>query len=303
MLGAKAVARAKINLFLEVGVRREDGYHEIRSVMQALELSDELYFRRTDGDSGHIVIRCNDPGVPTGGDNLVCRAVEAFEKSTGTGGEGGVEVLINKRIPVGAGLAGGSADAAAALLAMNRICELEMSAEALADIGATVGSDVPFCLYGGTALAKGRGERVERLEPLPQFQVVLASTGEEVSTREVYERFDALEPGSAADGTETEGALQSLLAGIRNHDFEAIYSNLHNSLESATIATDRLREYKGIARAAGASAALMTGSGPTVFALVSGMEQAAEVAWELEKVAPITIVTSFAGQGAQISDV
>ncbi len=300
MLGAKAIARAKINLFLEVGPRRDDGYHEIRSVMQALELSDELYFRRTDGAAGHVVVRCSDPGIPTGSDNLVCRAVEAFEESTGTGGEGGVEVLINKRIPVGAGLAGGSADAAAALVAMDRMYELEMSAEALADIGASVGSDVPFCLLGGTALVSGRGERVERLEPLPPMQVVLASTGEEVSTREVYERFDALPTGPAPD---TEGALQSLLAGIRNHDFEAIYSNLHNSLESATIATDRLGEYKEIARAAGATAALMTGSGPTVFALVSGMEQAAEVAWELEKAAPITIVTSFADRGAQISDV
>ena len=121
MLGAKALARAKINLYLEVGRRRDDGYHDIRSVMQSLELSDELYFRRTSGRTGRIVIRSNDTKLPTGEDNLAWRAIEVFEESAGVRQEGGIEVLINKRIPVGAGLAGGSADAAAALMAMNHI--------------------------------------------------------------------------------------------------------------------------------------------------------------------------------------
>ena len=304
MLGAKTVARAKLNLFLQVGDRREDGYHEIRSIMQALELSDELYFRRTDGSGGKVVIRCNDKCVPSGGENLVCKAVEAFEDHTRVMGSSGVDVLLNKRIPIGAGLGGGSADAAAALLAMNQIYELEMPVETLMDIGARIGSDVPFCIQGGTALAMGRGEMIKRLDPLPPFQVVLASTGDEVSTREVYERFDSLlESGQAEPAAELDKVFEVLMGGIERHEFETIYPNLRNNLESATIATGQVEGYKDVARGAGASAALMTGSGPTVFALVSGMEQAAEVAWELEKAAPITIVTSFAASGAEISAV
>lgn len=303
MLGAKAVARAKINLFLEVGPRRDDGYHDIRSIMQSLELSDELYFRCTDGSDGKIVIRCNDRRVPTTEGNLVWKAVEAFDAQTESMSGTGVEVLINKRIPVGAGLAGGSADAAAALLALNYIHELDIPMELLSDIGARVGSDVPFCIRGGTALVSGRGEKVKPLEALPPYQVVLSSTGEEVSTRDVYERYDLLEAETKPKQEEMEGAFGALINGIRDRDFEAIYTNLRNSLESATIATGQVEGYKDLARGAGASAALMTGSGPTVFALVSGMEQAAEVAWELEKAAPITIVTSFAARGAEISAV
>jgi 4-diphosphocytidyl-2-C-methyl-D-erythritol kinase len=303
MLGAKAVARAKINLFLEVGARRDDGYHDIRSVMQSLKLSDELYFRRTDGSDGKIVIRCNDPNVPATEDNLVWKAVETFDAQTGAMSGTGIDVLINKRIPVAAGLAGGSADAAASLLALDYIYELDLPSETLVDIGARIGSDVPFCIRGGTARVSGRGEKVEPLELLPPYQVVLASTGEEVSTREVYERFDSLGAESKQEPEELERAFSALLNGIRDRDFEAIFNNLRNSLESATIATGQVEGYIDVALEAGASAALMTGSGPTVFALVSGMEQAAEVAWELEKAAPITIVTSFSARGAEISAV
>jgi 4-diphosphocytidyl-2-C-methyl-D-erythritol kinase len=303
MLGAKAVARAKINLFLEVGALRQDGYHDIRSVMQSLELSDELYFRRTDGSGGKIVIRCNDPHVPATEGNLVYKAIEAFDAQTESMSGEGVEVLINKRIPAGAGLAGGSADAAAALQALNFIYELDIPTETLSEIGARIGSDVPFCILGGTSLVSGRGEKVEPLEALPPYQVVLASTGDEVSTRDVYERFDSLGAEAKPVPEEMKAAFGALLDGIRDRDFKAIYLNLRNSLESATIATGQVESYKDVALKAGASAALMTGSGPTVFALVSGMEQAAEVAWELEKAAPITIVTSFSSRGAEVSAV
>lgn len=300
MLGVKAVARAKINLFLEVGPRREDGYHDIRSVMQSLELYDELFFRRTDGSGGKLLLRCNDKNVPTGEENLVCRALEVFESQNGPI-EGGVEVFINKRIPLGAGLAGGSADAAATLLALDYIHELELPADMLMDMASRVGSDAPFCLRGGTVMATGRGDRLETLEHLPQFQVILASPGEEVSTKEVYERFDNLVDGREHILEEKdEDILESLLEGIKKHDIESVYGSLRNDLETATGATQQVEQYKKVARDAGASAALMTGSGPTVFALVSGMEKAAEVAWELEKIAPITIVTSFSDIGAEI---
>lgn len=301
MLGAKSIARAKINLFLKVGERRADGYHEIRSVMQSLALADELYFRRTEGRGSRVTLRCSDPEVPCDGDNLIFKAVDAFEKHTAAMGPCGVDVLLNKRIPVGAGLGGGSADAAATILALDAIFELEMPLDRLMEIGADVGSDVPFCVKGGTALAAGRGERISDLDNLPPFQVVLAADDREVSTAEVYRRFDSM---CSADGVESEGdlesAFESLMRGIERHEFENIYPNLRNSLESATIASGQVAEYKELAMRAGAVAAMMSGSGSTVFALVSGMESAAEVAWELGKAAPITIITSFADKGAEV---
>jgi 4-diphosphocytidyl-2-C-methyl-D-erythritol kinase len=303
MLGAKALARAKINLFLSVGPRREDGYHEILSIMQALELSDELYFRRTGGTGGRIDLRCSDDSLPVGGENLVCRAVETFARETGVMGDGDLEVFINKRIPVGSGLAGGSADAAAALLAMNHIWELELPLEEIERIGAIVGSDVPFCLRGGAAKVTGRGEKVEPLEPFTSLQVVIASPGEQDSTAEVYRRFDSVvEESGLPDAKELDRAVSALLEGLKKRDFDAISASLHNSLESATIAGDRLELYKNTALEAGAAAALMTGSGPAVFAIVRTPEEASEVAWELEKIAPVTIITGFADRGAQIAD-
>lgn len=302
MLGAKVVARAKINLFLRVGDLRDDGFHEIRSVMQALELSDELYFRVTDARGGRVAIRCNEQDVPAGPENLVWRAVDVFDAETGAFGANGVQVLINKRIPVAAGLAGGSADAAATLVALNRIFELDLTHERLGRMAAMVGSDVAFCLGGGTALVSGRGEEVERLEPLPPFHVVLASMGQAVFTAEVYRRLDEIRAESGAGAEGSDGTLEGLLAGIRERDFEAVYPNLRNDLESATMAADEVEQLKEVALGAGARAALMSGSGPTVFALVSGIEEAAEVAWELEKLAPITIVTSFSDRGAELKD-
>jgi len=301
MLGAKVIARAKLNLFLDVGKKRPDGYHELRSIMQSLELADELYFRRTDGSTGRIVVKCNEERVPHGEENLVYKAVETFYRKTKVSEEGGIEVFINKRIPVGAGLAGGSADAAAAILAMNHIFELGLTTAALLDIASGVGSDVPFCLVGGTAVVTGRGEKVESLEPLPCYHVVLASSGLEVSTAEVYRRFDSLLDEELPSSKEIERKFDSLLDGVKIRDIGGISANLHNSLEFATLQKDLVEEYKKVAKFAGAIAASMTGSGPCVFAIVSGLEEAAEVAWELEKTAPLIIVTSFSERGAQVS--
>lgn len=301
MLGAKTIARAKINLFLKVGRRRQDGYHEVKSVMQSLALADELYFRRIEGPGARVNLRCNDPGVPCNEDNLIIKAVEAFERHAQVLGDSGVEVLLNKRIPIGAGLGGGSADAAATILAMNEMFELEMPVDTMMSIGAGIGSDVPFCIKGGTALAEGRGEEIINLDHLPPFQVVLAADDKEVSTRDVYDRFDELlAEGTAEADSEIDEAFDRLMKGIERHEFTNIYPNLRNSLESATIASCQVAEYKELALRAGAVTAMMTGSGSTVFALVSSMESAAEVAWELGKAAPITIITSFADKGAEV---
>jgi 4-diphosphocytidyl-2-C-methyl-D-erythritol kinase len=301
MLGAKVIGRAKLNLYLKVGPRREDGYHEICSVMQSLELCDELYFRRMACADGMVSLRCSDSSLPTGAENIVWTAIETFDAHTGVLAGGGIEVFINKRIPIGAGLAGGSADAAATLVAMNHIWELDLDRDALMAMGELVGSDVPFCIAGGTAIVRGRGDRVENLQSLPAYQVVLAAPDEEVSTAEVYRRFDGLSADELPDEDELDRSLDRMLEGIRNQDFQLICENMSNSLESATEAHERLADYTSTALQGGARAAMMTGSGPTVFALVTGLQEAAEVAWELGQKSPITIITSFAQRGAQVS--
>ncbi|MBN2169548.1 MAG: 4-(cytidine 5'-diphospho)-2-C-methyl-D-erythritol kinase, partial [Actinobacteria bacterium] len=293
--------RAKINLYLGVGALRGDGYHEVRSIMQSLDLCDELYFRRTEGSSNEVKIRCNDRNVPADDTNLVSRAVNVFLENTGLAHVGGFEVLINKKIPVAAGLAGGSADAAAALLAMDHIFETEMERESLLDMAEMLGSDVPFCLLGGTAVASGRGERLKKIPDLPPLQVVLASPGLSVDTRDVYDRFDKAGESDKQDSSQLEQSVDNLVLSLERHDFDYAFENLYNSLEFVTTAVDEVAELKEAALQAGAKAALMTGSGPTVFALVSGFEKAADVAWELEKCAPVTIVTSFADKGAEVS--
>jgi len=300
VLGAKVIARAKINLFLEVVDRREDGYHELRSVMQSIDLSDELYFRRTDGSDGPVVLRCSERELPGGEENIVWRTIEEFWAHTGTGGEGGVEAFINKKIPVGAGLAGGSADAAAALLALDHIYELDMTTEDLVEIGARVGSDVPFCLVGGTAMVRGTGEIVERLAPLPQAHAVLASPGVEVSTAGIYERYDGLGPEALPPEEEAGRFLEGMLDAVANGDLDSVGANLFNHLEAAAADPLWVSETKKAAAEAGARGSLMTGSGPTVFALTQGLEEAAEVAWDLEQQAPVIIVTSFCPRGAEV---
>lgn len=301
MLGAKVIARSKLNLFLEVGPLREDGYHQIRSVMQALELADELYLRRTDGSGGKIRIRCSDPKLSVDEENIVWRAVEVFDERTGALGSGGIEIFINKRIPVGAGLAGGSADAAATLVALSYIYELDLDARELLTMASFVGSDVPFCVFGGTAVVSGRGEKVEKLEPLPSYHVVLATTGVESSTPEVYRRFDSLDPAELPDPQITSQRLERLIEGIKIQELDIICANLHNSLEAAALEGDKVSKYKELAKEAGAAGALMTGSGPAVFALAASLEGAVNIARNIEDIAPVTIITSFADRGAEIT--
>ncbi len=301
MLGAKVIARSKLNLFLDVGPLRADGYHQMRSVMQALELADELYLRRTDGSGGKIRIRCSDRGLPVDRENIVWRAVEVFDEQTGELSGGGIEIFINKRIPVGAGLAGGSADAAATLVALSYIYELELETDALLSMASLVGSDVPFCVRGGTAMVSGRGEKVEALEPLPPYHVVLATTGVESHTAQVYRRFDSLDPGVLPDPEGVSERLDRLMEGIKSQELEVICANLHNSLEAAAFEPDKVIKYKDLAREAGAAGVLMTGSGPTVFALAESLESAINIARVLEEFAPITLVTSFSDKGAEVT--
>ena len=268
----KVKARAKINLSLDVLGARPDGYHEILTVMQTLVLHDVLEVDASPG--GHIEVACSDPGVPEGPGNLVYRAAELLGWECGC--PGGAKIYIKKNIPVAAGLAGGSSNAAAALRALNSLWELNIKESHIFSIGEKIGSDVPFCLMGKTALAGGRGER---LTPLPSFSgvgVVLVKPPFGVSTARVYSLYDSC-PGAPSPDS------RWIIRAIESADLKAVAGLLTNALERVTIPMHpEIEEIKRALLSSGAAGSLMSGSGPTVFGLFRDAEEASYVASRLK---------------------
>ncbi|MGE5575955.1 MAG: 4-(cytidine 5'-diphospho)-2-C-methyl-D-erythritol kinase [Syntrophothermus sp.] len=264
----KVRAYAKVNLTLDVLGKRPDGYHELESIMQSIGLYDTLEFRSA---SDGIRLSCNHPEVPAGEDNLIHKAARALQESFGLAQ--GAEIRLEKAIPVAAGLAGGSADAAGTLIGLNALWGLHLSHRELAEVAAGLGSDVNFCLTGGTALAQGRGERVTVLPAAPNFWLVLLKPRFGVSTAEVYRGLDLKSVGDLRPDT-----VAMLNACVIN-DFNAIAGGLRNVLESVTLSRyPELSELKAALRRAGAAGVLMSGSGPTVFGIAPDEETAEEVA-------------------------
>lgn len=259
------LANAKINLTLDILRKREDGYHDLQMVMQGVTLSDALTLTPAQGGQGQAA--SNLHFLPTGGKNLAQMAAAAFRAATGLGEE--VDVSIQKRIPVCAGLAGGSADAAAVLHAMNQLTGAGLSPAQLAEIGARVGSDVPFCVLGGAALAEGRGERLTPLPPLPPCHIVICKPPFSVSTPQLFSRVNVRKITRRPD---TAGVVAALKAG----DLTEVARRMYNVFEDVL---DR-RRYGEIAsiKAAlidcGALGASMSGSGPSVFGLFPRPEDA-----------------------------
>ncbi len=246
-------ARAKINLTLDVIGRRPDGYHDLASVMQEIELADTLVMEPAE----EISLVVDPPVVTAGADNLILRAARLL-REYGRVREGAA-IRLTKRIPVGAGLGGGSADAAAALQGLNELWGLGLEPGMLKELGAGLGSDIPFCLTGGTALVTGRGEVVEPLTPLPVMDLVLVRPPFKVSTAAIYRLWD--ERGLAG-GAATAAMLEAVTRG----DWRRVASCLANDLEAVTC--NLHPEVFAIKRGlAGALAVLMSGSGPTVFSL------------------------------------
>jgi 4-diphosphocytidyl-2-C-methyl-D-erythritol kinase len=272
-------APAKINLHLEVLGRRADGYHELAMVMQSIELSDTLVLRSTADASIHL--RTDSPGLPTDSGNLIIRAAERLRARVGLP-ELGAECLLQKRIPVGAGLAGGSSDAAAALFGLDALWGLGLGRERLHHLAAELGSDVPFCLEGGTKLCFGRGERLEPVRAGERAVLLLKHPEASVSTPWAYGRCREMRSDFYLD-TEADfeqrrqalrdGPLLAALAGtgplppLRN-DLQAVVAP---EVESVRTGLDLLR------RQPGALAVAMSGSGPSLFALYPDL-QAAETA-------------------------
>ena len=276
---------AKINLQLAVGPLRPDGYHDLVTVFHAISLFDEVAVSPAEADS----VAVSGEGaaqVPADADNLALRAVAALRAVTGQRdtGDAAVAVTISKRIPVAAGLAGGSADAAAALVACNELWRTGLSQQELCEVAATVGSDVAFAVLGGTAVGRGRGERLTpALVPAAQYHWVLALADGSLSTPEVYGTLDRMRAArsvaAAGDGPElSTGVMTALRAG----DPERLGQSLSNDLQAPAIAMfPALRKTLAAGREFGALGALVSGSGPTCFFLARGASHATDLAVSL----------------------
>lgn len=257
-------ALAKINLGLDVVRRREDGYHEVRMIMQTIHLYDKLDIAKTKEPG--IAIKSNLSYVPTNESNLVYKAGKLLMDEFGI--TEGVSVDLNKRIPVAAGMAGGSTDAAAMLYGMNRIFELGLSQRELMERGVKIGADVPYCLMRGTALAEGIGEKLTQLPPMVKCPVLIAKPQISVSTKFVYENLKLNENTIHPD-------IDQLVTDIQNKDLPAIAGHMGNVLETVTIPEyPIIADIKNKMMASGAINSMMSGSGPTVFGLFADEETA-----------------------------
>ena len=253
----KELARAKINLTLDIKGLRVDGYHEVSTIMQTIELADELELKKK--SSGVDLSMNGGKNIPTDEKNLAWRAALEFQKFCGK--SLGVSISLTKKIPSAAGLAGGSADAAAVIRGMNRLYETNLTEDELCKIGEVVGSDVPFCIIGGTCLAEGRGERLTRLKPIKNFSVVLAKPRGEISTAWAYKTYDE---NPAKIHPPNEKIIEQLACG----EYDAAFKNFSNVLEDVAVKKiPAIADCKRNFLAAGAKVALMSGSGSTVFAL------------------------------------
>lgn len=258
-------AFAKINLTLHVGARQDDGYHALETVFQSLALHDTITCTAT---RGAFAVTCDDPAVPTGATNLVWKAAHGLWRLLGRTGEPhGCRIAIVKQIPVAAGLGGGSADAAATLVALSRLWRGTVDGRALADLAASLGADVPYFLFGGTALGLGRGDRLFPLVDMDPRWVVLACPPFGVATAEAYRWFD--EEPSLAGGSESGGEAVWESGALEVHnDLQAPVSRRHPEIGALV----------GVLAGAGAEAAAMTGSGSAVFGLFGSETRARRAA-------------------------
>lgn len=250
-------APAKINLSLDVLGKRQDGYHEVKMIMTTIDLADRLELTELSEDRIEIV--SHNRYVPDDQRNLAYQAAKLLKERFGV--KEGVSISIEKTIPVAAGLAGGSSDAAATLRGLNRLWNLGLKIDELAELGAEIGSDVSFCVYGGTAIAKGRGEKIEHIKTPPSCWVILAKPHIGVSTADVY--------GNLQLNRVTHPDVEQMVESINSGDYKGICSAVGNVLEDVTFKMHpEVARIKAQMKRFGADAVLMSGSGPTVFGLV-----------------------------------
>jgi 4-diphosphocytidyl-2-C-methyl-D-erythritol kinase len=262
---------AKINLCLRVLGRRADGYHDILSLMQRIDLCDEMTFAAS---GGGIRVRCPGTDLPEDEGNIVTRAAAAFFARTGARPD--IEIVIRKRIPVAAGLGGGSSNAATTLMTLNDLSGTPLSQPELMEMGARLGADVPFFLFGRTAWATGIGERLEEAPPLPPCWLVLVNPGFEIPTRTVYQGLNlGLTKEPIHYSIPRFFTVEELVRGLAN-DLEGVSIRLHPVLD----------EIKTLLLGNGACGALMSGSGPTVFGIFADGQSAGDAATRLRRETP-----------------
>jgi 4-diphosphocytidyl-2-C-methyl-D-erythritol kinase len=299
-----ARAPAKINIYLGVGPRRRDGFHDLATVFHALHLGDEVVAERD--DAGRVTVdvvaaegaTVDVAAVPRDESNLAARAARALGRYAGV--ECGVRLTIVKRIPVAGGLAGGSADAAAALVACDAVWETGCGRAELATLGARLGSDVPFALHGGTALGSGRGDRLAPVMAPARLSWVLAIADGGLSTPAVYSALDEMRGGAHVDAPAVPDAL---LTALRHSDVPAVGDHLDNDLQAAALLLrPQLRDVLEAGRRLGAVGGIVSGSGPTVVFLATDDDAADALADDLVEggTCVAAVATGGAAAGARV---
>ncbi len=274
-------AHGKINLALDVLYPRDDGYHEINTIMQQIDLKDTITLRNIEGD--RAIIECNSEEIPLDESNLAYKAWEKIVEKTNL--LRGIHITIDKNIPVAAGLAGGSTNAAAVLKGLNLLWNLNLSQERLMEIGAEIGADVPFCILGGTAHARGIGEKLKKIRSFSNKLILLANIGKPVSSAYVYNKLDLENRSKRID-------VDKIVKYIEEDDVKKVAENMENIMEQVVI-----KEYPIIAQIKedmvryGALGSIMSGSGPTVFGIFDDEEKLLRCKEFLEKKVEKVLVT------------
>ena len=266
-------AYAKINLGLDVVRRREDGYHEVRMVMQTVQLYDKLTLNVLEEDD--IRIKTNVDFLPVDESNLVYKAIKMLKDKYNI--KQGMEIDLFKCIPVAAGMAGGSTDCAAALVGASRLFGLNLSNQDLMELGVKLGADVPYCIMRGTELSEGIGEVLTQLSPMPECFILIAKPPISVSTKFVYEHLDIA-------GVQKHPDIDGMVQAIKEGSLAGITERMENVLETVTIpAYPVIEEIKKVMKEQGAMNALMSGSGPTVFGIFESEEAAQQAKKQIRK--------------------
>ena len=259
----KIKAYGKVNISLDVVGKREDGYHLLSMIMQNIDLYDEIEVEKQECG---IILECNKSYVPVDNRNLAYKAAEIFKERYDI--VDGVKINIEKNIPVSAGLAGGSTDAAAVLKVMNKLFNVNANEEELMELGLKLGADIPYCIHGGTALCEGIGEIITPIKPFRDKIVVLVKPAFGVSTKEVYKNFNL-------EKVKQHPKTAEIINAIENDDLNFVASNMKNLLENVTLRKHKiLIKIKEEMNACGAINSMMSGSGPTVFAFFDDMLKA-----------------------------
>lgn len=281
-------AYAKINLGLDVLGTLPNGYHQVKMIMQTVGIWDELTLEKA---AEGIVIATDSRELPTDENNIIYKAARLMQEEFGL--PGGIRVSLQKNIPVAAGMAGGSADAAAVMKAMNMLYELELSEERLRELGVRIGADVPYCIMGGTALAEGIGEKLTMLPAAPRCVLVVAKPDLNVSTKDVYTALDAMADYPHPD-------IDGMAAAIKAGDLTGVTARLGNVLELVTAKQcPPVIEIRRMMDSHGAMGSLMSGSGPTVFGIFGDRAEAEKLAGLLRETDAFCVKQCFVTEFVQ----